>query len=144
MMPVNRTYGQNWLPNIFSDFFDNDWMLKPNATAPAINVTEDEKGYKVEVAVPGMKKEDFNIHLTDDNQLIIAMEKKDEQKEENENKKYLRREFNYSKFEQSLYLPDDVEKDKINASVSDGVLSIDLPKMTIEEKKEASRVIEIQ
>ena len=144
MMPVNRNYAQNWLPNIFSDFFDNDWMLKANATAPAINVTEDEKEYKVEVAVPGMRKDDFNIHLTEDNQLVISMEKKDENKEEKENKKYLRREFYYSKFEQSLYLPDDVEKEKINASVNDGVLSIDLPKMTVEEKKQASRVIEIQ
>ena len=52
MMPVRRT--QNWLPSIFNDFFDNDWMVKANATAPAINVFETEKEYKVELAAPGM------------------------------------------------------------------------------------------
>ena len=54
MMPVRRT--QNWLPSIFNDFFDNDWMVKANATAPAINVFETEKEYKVELAAPGMTK----------------------------------------------------------------------------------------
>ena len=60
-MPVRRN--QNWLPSIFNDFFDNDWMVKANATAPAINVLETEKEYKVEVAAPGMTKEDFNVHI---------------------------------------------------------------------------------
>lgn len=142
MMPVRRN--QNWLPSIFNDFFDNDWMVKANATAPAINVIESNTDYKVEVAAPGMTKEDFNIHLTDNNELVISMEKKNETKEEDkENKKYLRREFSYSKFEQALVLPDDVEKEKISANVNDGVLSIVLPKQTAEEKAKVNRVIEI-
>jgi HSP20 family protein len=129
---------------IFNDFFDNDWMVKANATAPAINVIESNTDYKVEVAAPGMTKEDFNIHLTDNNELVISMEKKNETKEEDkENKKYLRREFSYSKFEQALVLPDDVEKEKISANVNDGVLSIVLPKQTAEEKAKVNRVIEI-
>ncbi|MFR1953703.1 Hsp20/alpha crystallin family protein [Phocaeicola coprophilus] len=129
---------------MFNDFFDNDWMVKANATAPAINVLESDTDYKVEVAAPGMTKEDFNIHLSEDNELVISMEKKNETKEENNNnRKYLRREFSYSKFEQALVLPDDVEKDKISANVTDGVLTVDLPKRTPEEKAKINRVIEI-
>lgn len=144
MMPIRKYNNQNWLPTFFNDFFDNDWMEKANATAPAINVMEGEKEYKVEVAAPGMTKEDFNIHLGDDNELVITMEKKNESKEtEKDNKKYLRREFSYSKFQQAFVLPEDVEKDKINATVNDGVLTIELPKRTPEEKAKVNRVIEI-
>ena len=144
MMPSKRMYNndQNWLPTFFNDFFDNDWMMKTNATAPAINVVESEKDYKVEVAAPGMKKEDFNIHLGDNNELIITMEQKNENKEEH--KKYLRREFAYSKFQQSFVLPDNIEKEKISASVNDGILTIELPKQAPEEKAKVNRVIEIQ
>lgn len=76
MMPTRKNYNQNWLPSIFNDFFDNDWMVKANATAPAINVVESDKDYKVEVAVPGMTKNDFNIHLGEDNELVISMERR--------------------------------------------------------------------
>lgn len=141
MMPVKKYNSQTWLPSIFNDFFDNEWMVKANATAPAINVIESDKDYKVEVAAPGMTKNDFTIHLSEDNELVITMEKKNENNQEN--KKYLRREFSYSKFQQSLILPDDVEKDKISANVNDGVLTIDLPKRTPEEKAKVNRQIEI-
>lgn len=144
MIPVRKYNNQNWLPSIFNDFFDNNWMVKTNATAPAINVIESEKEYKVEVAAPGMTKDDFNIHLSEDNELVITMEKKNEnQEEDKENKKYLRREFSYTKFQQALILPDDVEKENISASVSEGVLTIDLPKRQPEEKAKISRQIEI-
>lgn len=142
MMPTRNYYNQNWLPSIFNDFFDNNWMEKANATAPAINVVESDKDYKVEVAVPGMTKEDFNIHLGDENELVISMEKKVEN-EDKENKKYLRREFSYTKFQQSLYLPDNVDKEKITANVANGVLTIELPKYSQEEKAKINRVIEI-
>lgn len=142
MMPTRKYYNQNWLPSIFNDFFDNNWMEKANATAPAINVVESDKDYKVEVAVPGMTKEDFNIHLGDENELVISMEKKVEN-EDKENKKYLRREFSYTKFQQSLYLPDNVDKEKVTANVANGVLTIELPKYSQEEKAKINRVIEI-
>lgn len=142
MMPTRKYYNQNWLPSIFNDFFDNNWMEKANATAPAINVVESDKDYKVEVAVPGMTKEDFNIHLGDENELVISMEKKVEN-EDKENKKHLRREFSYTKFQQSLYLPDNVDKEKITANVANGVLTIELPKYSQEEKAKINRVIEI-
>lgn len=144
MTPSRRNYSQEWLPSIFNDFFDNDWMVKANATAPAINVIESDTDYKVEVAAPGMTKEDFNIHLSEDNELVISMEKKTENNEEDkQNKKYLRREFSYTKFQQALVLPNDVEKDKINANVTNGVLTIELPKRTPEEKAKINKVIEI-
>lgn len=142
MMSTRKYYNQNWLPSIFNDFFDNNWMEKANATAPAINVVESDKDYKVEVAVPGMTKEDFNIHLGDENELVISMEKKVEN-EDKDNKKYLRREFSYTKFQQSLYLPDNVDKEKITANVANGVLTIELPKYSQEEKAKINRVIEI-
>ena len=142
MMPVRRT--QNWLPSIFNDFFDNEWMTRANATAPAINVIESEKDYKVEVAAPGMTKEDFNVRIDEDNNLVISMEKKSESKEEQKEHRYLRREFSYAKFQQTMILPDDVDKEKIAAGVEHGVLTIELPKLSLEEVKKAQRTIEIK
>ena len=142
MMPVRRT--QNWLPSIFNDFFDNDWMVKANATAPAINVFETEKEYKVELAAPGMTKEDFNVHIDEENNLVISMEKKTENKEEKKEGGYLRREFSYSKFQQTMILPDDVDKEKISAQVENGVLNIDLPKFSEQEKEKAKRFIDVK
>ena len=142
MMPVRRT--QNWLPSIFNDFFDNDWMVKANATAPAINVFETEKEYKVELAAPGMTKEDFNVHIDEENNLVISMEKKTENKEEKKEGRYLRREFSYSKFQQTMILPDDVDKEKISAQVENGVLNIDLPKFSEQEKEKAKIFIDVK
>ncbi|MBQ7157340.1 MAG: Hsp20/alpha crystallin family protein [Bacteroidaceae bacterium] len=152
MLPSVYTRNQGWLPTIFNDFFDdNTWMpTKSYGTTPAINVSEDEKEYKVEVAAPGMKKENFNVHVTQDGDLVISMEAKsdtttDENGQEVKNsKKYLRREFAYSKFEQILTLPDHVELENISASVEDGILTIDIPKMTEEEKEKENKVIEIK
>ena len=143
-MTPRRHYEQNWLPEIFNDFFANDWMNRTSATAPAINVIEDDKDYKVEVAAPGMKKEDFNVNVTDDNYLVLTMEKKNETKDEDKKRKYLRREFSYHKFEQSLALPEDVNKDEIKASVNDGILTIEIPKVKACEKKPTVKQIAIQ
>ena len=87
MTPSRRNYNQEWLPSIFNDFFDNDWMVRTNTTAPAINVIESDNDYKVEVAAPGMTKDDFNIHLSEDNELVISIEKKSENKEEDKQNK---------------------------------------------------------
>ena len=143
MMPIRRN-NQSWLPSIFNDFFDNDWMERANATAPAINVIENDKEYKVELAAPGLTKEDFDVHIDEDNNLVISMEKKNEKKDENKNGRYLRREFSYTKFQQTLILPDNVDKEKIAASVNNGVLEIELPKLVVTEQPRQTRNIEIK
>lgn len=132
MPQVNRK--NSWLPDVFNDFFDTDFMPRTNATAPAINVKESAIDYEVELAAPGMTKEDFNVHLNQDGDLTIKMEKKAENKEEDKKAHYLRREFAYSKFEQTLILPDDVDKNNISARVADGVLTVTLPKIKKEEQ----------
>ncbi|MCI6504614.1 MAG: Hsp20/alpha crystallin family protein [Prevotella sp.] len=145
MLPTmysNRNQG--WIPSIFNDFFNDTWMpAKFTGTTPAINVSEDEKAYKVEVAAPGMTKEDFKISVANDD-LVISMEKKTDNKEEDEKKKYLRREFSYSKFEQRLTLPDNIERQNICANMNDGVLAIVIPKKTEEEKAQETQCIEIK
>ena len=139
MTPMMRS---NWIPTVFNDLFDTDFMPKANCTAPAINVKESDKAYTVELAAPGMKKEDFNVHINDEGNLIIKMEQKQETKEEDKSVRYLRREFYYSKYEQTLILPDDVKKDAITAKVEHGVLTVELPKL-VEEKVKVSRQITI-
>ncbi|MGM9693246.1 MAG: Hsp20/alpha crystallin family protein [Alloprevotella sp.] len=160
-MTRSRNYSQNWLPSIFDDFFDNNWMNKTNATAPAINVQESNNAYIVEVAAPGMTKKDFDIHIDENNNLIISMEKKEEHKEgdncgcngeakgttvkcKDDESRYLRREFYYSKFQQALILPDDVDKMSISAQVENGILSVTLPKQTPEQKEKLLQHIEVK
>ena len=162
-MPMKRGTGQHWIPSIFNDFFDNNWVIRGNATAPAINVLENEKEYTVEVAAPGMTKSDFKIQVDTENDLTITMERgcscgcgcdSNEKKTEEHNNtqkstceepkgRYLRREFSYTKFQQTLVLPEDVEVAKIEAKVTDGVLCIKIPKKNKPEEKPLSRNIAI-
>ena len=139
---TNRNHG--FFPSLFNDFL-NDSFLMPqfHSTSPAINVSEDEKGYQVEIAAPGMTKEDFKISLAGDD-IVISMEKKLDNRDENKDKKYIRREFSYSKFEQRLMLPDNVERSRISARMTDGVLNIDIPKMAPQEKAQECHSIEIK
>ena len=132
----------NWIPAVFNDLFNTEFLPKVSATAPAINVKESDKAYTVELAAPGMKKEDFNVHINDEGNLVVKMESKNEAKEEDKTTRYLRLEFSYSKFEQTLILPDDVKKDAISAKVENGVLTVELPKL-VEEKVKLSRQIDI-
>jgi HSP20 family protein len=127
---------------VFNDLFNTEFLPKTNCTAPAINVKESDKAYIVELAAPGMKKEDFNVHINDEGNLVVKMESKTEKKDEDKNTRYLRREFSYSKFEQTLILPDDVKRDAISAKVEHGVLTVELPKI-VEEKVKVSRQIDI-
>ena len=155
---MKRMYHQEWMPSIFGDFFDTNWMGRAKATAPAINVIEKKDEYKVQVAAPGMTKDDFRIHLDEAGDLVIVIEKccncddkdskecKEKEKECCDEKecKYLRREFSYAKFEQTLVLPDDVDKSHIKAKVKHGVLHIKLPRKVEEEKPQMSQSIPIE
>ena len=132
-----------WLPELFNDLMNAGLnATKPCTTAPAINVKESENTYVVQLAAPGLKKEDFFVNINDEGNLIIKMEQKEEEKKENEKMHYLRREFSYTKYEQTLILPDDVAKEKISAKVSDGILTVTLPKIE-ETKVKVARSIEI-
>ena len=140
MLPV--MYSNNWLSNDFNDLFDNDFMPRMNATAPAINVKESDKSYEVEVAAPGLKKEYCTVNINNDGNLDIKLENKSEHKEEDKKTRYLRREFSYSNFVQTLILPDDVKKEAISAKVDNGVLAITLPKLE-EKANKVQRRIEV-
>ena len=145
MLPTPKRQN-NWLPNIFNDFFNDEWfpMRSMAVNTPAINVKENDKAFLVEIAAPGMTKDDFRVHINDREQLVITVEKKHENKEEDKSCKYLRREFNYLHFEQALQLPEHVDKTAIKAKACSGVLHIELPKLTTMPEKKPTQVIEIQ
>ncbi|MCE5205480.1 MAG: Hsp20/alpha crystallin family protein [Proteiniphilum sp.] len=141
MTIIRRT--NNWLPSVFNDFFGNEWMEQGNKSAPAINIQQNENGFTVEVAAPGMTKEDCNVRIDDSNNLVIAFEKKNQTEDKDKKGSYLRREFSYTQFQRRMILPDHVEKDKITAKVENGVLTVDIPTVS-EEKTPTTRLIEIQ
>ena len=147
-MLLAKRNDNNWMSNFFNDFFETDMMPRMNATAPAVNVKESDKGYVMEIAAPGLKKEYCRVSIDKDGNLNLKIEDKFEHKEEDkaEDKKehYLRREFNYSNYEQTYVLPEDVDKEKISAKVENGILTIDLPKMSKEAEKEDNKSIEVK
>ncbi len=146
MMPIRKYNDLNWFPSLFNDFFDTSWMSKMNTSTPAFNVIEDENEYKVEVAAPGMTKEDCRISLTNDDQLSISFEKKTEDSDQSsDSKKYLRREFSYSQYQQTFTLPENVDRENISASVNNGVLTIELHKKVLQANTDNNqRFIEIK
>ncbi len=152
MLPVIRNSRRNqnlnsWLPSIFEDFFKDDFLGVPVSrqfATPAVNIMESEKDYSIEIAAPGMTKEDFHLSVNENNELVIALEKSNNNEEKDENKgTWLRREFSYASYSQSFVMPDDVEVEKIAAKMVNGVLTIDLPKKEIVNTAPATRVIEI-
>jgi len=131
-------------PSFFDDFFGRDWFfdndLNSKGTLPSVNIKENEDGYAVEMAAPGMNKKDFKIEI-DNNTLTISYEK--ETKSENDrNDKFTRREFNYQSFSRSFTLPNTVEAEKIEAKYNEGILSLRIPKKD-EAKQKPSRLISI-
>ncbi len=133
----------NWLPEVFNDFFNIDMPVHyatSKAASPSVNVLERVYGYEMQVAAPGLTKDDFSVSLNADGNLTLKMGKQSEKQEDNAH--YVRREWSYAKFEQTYTLPDDVDKDKIEAHVADGVLTIVLPKVGKQETQ-VSRSIEI-
>ena len=148
MLPSRRFNSQFGLTDFFNDFFENKALEKVTGTAPAMNVMENEKEYKLEVAAPGMCKDDFKVHLNKDGNLIIEMEKKEcgcKGKEEDKKEcRYLRKEFSYSKFSQILLLPDNADKEKIEAQVNNGVLKVVIPKLEQVKAEDEKREIEVK
>ncbi len=115
-------------PSLMNEIFKPDWFggMDNFATqVPAVNIKENEKDYELELAVPGMNKEDFNVEV-DHNIMTVSAEIEKEDTESNEN--YTRREFSYSSFKRSFTLPETIADDKIKAAYKDGVLKLTLPK----------------
>lgn len=136
--PTKKT--QNWLPGILNEFLGNEWIAKVNANAPAINIIESEKEYRVEIAAPGVAKENLKIRVDGENHMIISIEQKTEELEEPKNEKYLRREFMLSQFQQTMILPDNVNKDMIEAMQENGVLTIRIPKSEGEQDEQTKNI----
>ena len=124
--PAKRT--QNWLPGIFNDFFGNEWIAKTSPSAPALNIVETEKEYIVEIAAPGVTKDDFCVTVDKHDQLVVTVENRDNNEERDRKGKFLRREFSYQQVQQTLILPENVNKEEIRASQNNGVLTITIPK----------------
>ena len=146
MLPARKFFGQNFMPDFFNDLFDNVSLENRGFKAPAINVIEDDSKYCIELAAPGMSKDDFKVHINHDGNLVIEMEKKKESEEKDEKKegRYIRKEFAYTKFHQTLILPENAEKDKIEACVENGVLNVQIPKLMNENVEKGKRVIEVK
>ena len=141
----NNNSVSNWLNSWFNDnFFDTDLVHHMNSTAPAVNVKESEKAYSMEVAAPGLKKENVKMNIDKNGYLNLSIENKEEKKDEKKEEHYLRREFSYSSYSQSYALPENVDKDHISAEVSDGVLKIEMPKTGKDEKKDEVKHIEVK
>jgi len=148
MMTLAKRNGNGHSTNWLSEFMNRelfDWNSSNysdnGTTLPAVNIKENEDSFTVEVAAPGMQKDDFNVEI-DNNLLTISSEKKDE-KVEKEGERYTKREFSYQSFQRSFTLPQGlVNEDKIEAKYKDGVLHLVIPKKD-EVKKKARRTIKI-
>ncbi|QJW92158.1 Hsp20/alpha crystallin family protein [Spirosoma taeanense] len=146
MNPLMRT--NNNLPSLIENFFGRDMNDFFNTTTPAmhnvpaVNVVEHQDGFRIEVAAPGLKKEDFKLSLNHNNLTISAYQETKNEEQDKSNEKYTRREFSYSSFQRTFTLPTSVDADNIQASYSEGVLKIEIPKRE-EAKVKPPRQIEI-
>lgn len=147
MNPLMRT--NNHLPSLIENLFGRDMneFFNTNTTSaltsvPAVNVVEHQDGFRIEVAAPGLKKEDFKLNLNHNNLTISAFQETQKEEPEKNNEKYTRREFSYSSFQRTFTLPTSIDADRIEATYADGLLKIDVPKRE-EAKVKPPRQIEI-
>ena len=132
-------------PTWANDLFDTGlWDFDGGISAvdlgvrvPSVNITEDDKGFKIEMAAPGLERKDFKVEV-EKGMLIISSEKEEESNEEKKN--YTRREYSYNSFSRSFALPDNSMPEKINAKYENGILSITLPKKEITVSKPAKEI----
>lgn len=129
-----------WVGNLFDSLF-NDSFVSDRLTSrvPAVNIAENKDAYEIELAAPGLSKEDFRINVEND-VLTISAEKKSEAVDEN--KRYSKREYSYTSFARSFTLPDSIDHARINANYKEGVLHITIGKK--EEAKAVAHLIEVK
>ena len=149
MKTLVKTNGNSFssIPSLLNDFFTDDWFDSSlanwravGATLPAVNVRETNDDFKIEVAAPGMNRDDFKVEL-DNNVLTISSELQDNREETDKNGKYTRREFSYQAFQRSFSLPENkVEGGKITAKYTDGILHITVPKKEEAKVKPARQI----
>ena len=153
MLPLIRNSRRNqnanaWVPSFFEDVFNDDFWgasISKQFATPAVNIKESNKDYTIQIAAPGMTKNDFKININEYNELAIYLEKKDEKEDKGKEKEsWLRREFSYTSYSQSFAIPEDVDETKISAKIENGVLNIDLPKKEVTDKAPVTRQIVIQ
>jgi len=133
MLPTisRRSFRPFYMPNLFDDDFF-PVLTNRSSSMPAVNIREDEKNYNLDLAIPGIDKKDLKIDMNED-VLTISSESKSEKEDDKDG--YKRKEFSYSSFCRSFYIPENVDRDKIEATYKDGVLSVALPKQEIEKNK---------
>lgn len=138
---LNYSTWSNWIDSFFNNELPSVFTSNFNTgmTLPKVNIKETGDAYVVEMAVPGLKKSDFQIDL-DNHVLSISTEMKEENEQKEDN--YTRREFGYSSFKRTFTLPDSVDDSKIYAKYEDGILNIHLPKRE-EAKQKPARTIKI-
>ncbi|MDR0546239.1 MAG: Hsp20/alpha crystallin family protein [Dysgonamonadaceae bacterium] len=138
MMSVRKS--QAWLPEVlFGNLLSDNTFTHRAATSPALNIVENENGFRVELAVPGVAKEAIKVDVNKNNELVISGETQTGQEEKQE--RYLRKEFACTQFVKTIALPDETDKDAISATYTDGVLSVEIPlkaKDATEETKSIS------
>jgi HSP20 family protein len=133
---------KSFRPFYLSNLFDDDFfpvLTNRTSSMPAVNIREDEKNYFLDLAIPGMDKKDLKIDINED-VLTISSETKNETEENRDG--YKRKEFSYSSFCRSFFIPENVEKENIEANYKDGILSVALPKQK-EEKNKITKEIKI-
>jgi len=134
-----------WFPSLFNEFFPENTLDSINyerISIPAVNISENFTNFVLEIAIPGIKKEDVSIEIEKDTLLVSSKTtEKSEAEETTEKGSYSRREFNFSSFKRSFKLPKSINKENVEASFENGVLRIELPKL--EEAKNIKRMVEI-
>ena len=133
---------QDFMPTLFNELMS--WNDTTYST-PRMNIMETKDNYKLELCIPGLTKEDVKLSIDAEGNLVVEMakESKNEKKENKEEMRYLRHEFSVEHFRQTVMLPDDIHKEQISAKVENGILDIVIPKVTVEEKKQAMQTIEV-
>ncbi len=132
------------MPSVFGEFFKpwNEWFDNGNVwnrtmNVPAVNITEQKDTYLVSLAAPGLKKEDFTIDV--DGSMLTISSQTEEHREEKD-KKFTRKEYSYSSFSRSFTLPEEINKEKIEAKYEDGILKISLPRSEAAKKPSAKHI----